>query len=79
MMLELGQKEGLYLEPAGAVSVTGLKKALQEKRLQDLNQVVCTLTGHGLNGSPKVISGQQIPAPVAPDVNAVMAYLGSYN
>ena len=77
MMLELGKKEGLYLEPAGAVSVTGLRKVMQEKRLQGLNQVVCTLTGHGLNAGPTAISGQQIPEPVAPDVHAVMAYLES--
>ena len=31
MLQELGKKEGLYLEPAGAVSVTGLRKAILEK------------------------------------------------
>jgi threonine synthase len=79
ILFELGKKEGLYLEPAGAVSVTGLKKVLQEKRLQGLRQVVCTLTGHGLNARPTAISGQKIPEPVAPDVHEVMAYLGRYN
>lgn len=76
MMLVLGKKEGLYLEPAGAAAMTGLKKAIGEMRLPEINQVVCTLTGHGLNSRPTDAIRQEIPEPVQPDPAAVAAYLG---
>ena len=76
MIIELGEKEGLYLEPAGAVSVAGLKKAIGEMRLQGMNQVVCTLTGHGLNARQTAIFKEKIPEPVSPDPSKVAAYLG---
>ncbi len=41
---ELASKEGLYVEPAGAVSLTGFLKL--KKKLK--GKIVCILTGHGL-------------------------------
>ncbi|MFC2143868.1 threonine synthase [Candidatus Aenigmatarchaeota archaeon] len=42
----LARKEGLFAEPAGAVSLAGLIK--NKSRVQKGSKVVCILTGHGL-------------------------------
>jgi threonine synthase len=44
---ELLQKEGVWVEPAGAVSLAGLAQAVREKVLTPDEPVVCVLTGHG--------------------------------
>lgn len=44
---ELMLKEGLWVEPAGAVSVAGLKRAVEEGVVKADEPVVCVLTGHG--------------------------------
>jgi len=76
MLVELGTREGLFLEPAGAVAVAGLNKILNENRMQGLNQVICTVTGHGLNSQEKSIHKKMIPQPITPDPAKVAAYLG---
>jgi threonine synthase len=76
MRVELGAKEGLFLEPAGAASAAGLYKALNENRIQGLERVVCTLTGHGLNASTLTPRSPLVPELIPPDPAAVEAYLG---
>jgi threonine synthase len=44
---DLARHEGIYVEPAGAVSVAGLWRAVGEERFQAAGPVVCVLTGHG--------------------------------
>lgn len=44
---ELLRKEGIWVEPAGAVSVAGLAKAVDEGVLDAEEPTVCILTGHG--------------------------------
>ena len=75
MILRLGATEGLFVEPAGAVSVAGLKKLSEEKRLPPAKRVVCMLTGHGLNAPRAAFESKPLPEIVAPDVEAVEAYL----
>jgi threonine synthase len=43
----LARREGLYVEPAGAVSVAGLWRAAQAGQIRSEEHVVCLLTGHG--------------------------------
>ena len=76
MRTELAAKEGLFLEPAGAASVAGLYKALIENRIQGLERVVCTVTGHGLNASKLTNCNQLVPEVIPPDPAAVEEYLG---
>lgn len=73
---ELGTSEGLFLEPAGGAAVAGLYKALRENRIQGLRQVVCTVTGHGLNAPRSSNRNQPVPELIQPDPAAVEAYLG---
>ncbi len=44
---ELLTKEGLWVEPAGAVSVAGLVAAVREGVVKSDETVVCVLSGHG--------------------------------
>lgn len=71
----LGSKEGLFVEPAGAISVAALVKLKAQNKLDDLKTVVCTLTGHGLNLPQTISVEDKMPPPTKPDVSAVEAYL----
>lgn len=48
---ELATKEGIFCEPAGAVSLAGLKKALSEGEIKKTDYIVCLITGHGFKDS----------------------------
>ena len=71
----LGSREGLFVEPAGAVSVAGLRKVVSEKRLPRIQSAVCMLTGHGLNAPQAVFGSHALPNAIAPEVPAVESYL----
>ena len=44
----LAQKEGVYCEPASAISLAGAMRDIRSGRIRAGSRVVCTLTGHGL-------------------------------
>ena len=44
---ELLEREGIFVEPAGAASVAGLKRAVEEGVVTPGETAVCLLTGHG--------------------------------
>lgn len=44
----LAQKEGIYCEPASAISVAGLLRDIAGGKIAGGSRIVCTLTGHGL-------------------------------
>lgn len=44
----LAEEEGIFCEPASAVSVAGALRDIREGRIREGSVVVCTLTGHGL-------------------------------
>lgn len=44
----LSDKEGIFCEPASAISLAGLINDLEADKIPDGSTVVCTLTGHGL-------------------------------
>jgi threonine synthase len=44
----LAEKEGLFCEPASAVSVGGALRDIKSGKIPDGSVVTCTLTGHGL-------------------------------
>ncbi len=50
----LASKEGLFVEPASASSIAGLKKLVASGRIDEDEKVVCITTGHGLK-DPDVI------------------------
>ena len=67
----LAQREGIFCEPASAVSVAGLISALGESAIPEQSVVVCTLTGHGLKDPDTAISQSPKPLRVASTLSAV--------
>ncbi|MBI2738307.1 MAG: threonine synthase [Rhodospirillales bacterium] len=45
--MEMLGKEGLFVEPSGAVAIAGLRRLVAEKRVDPAEKVVCVLTGSG--------------------------------
>lgn len=44
----LAEQEGIFCEPASAISVAGALRDIESAKIPAGSQVVCTLTGHGL-------------------------------
>jgi threonine synthase len=61
----LGQREGVFCEPASAASVAGLIKYGAEGR------VVCVLTGHGLKDPQTAMERAAPVVPCEPDIGSV--------
>ncbi|MCF3107700.1 pyridoxal-phosphate dependent enzyme [Niabella sp. CC-SYL272] len=55
---QLAAMEGIYCEPAGAVALAGLKRAVQSGQIRKMDRVVCLVTGHGF----KDVRGRLFPA-----------------
>jgi threonine synthase len=72
---ELLQKEGVWVEPASAVSVAGLAQAVREGVLRREEPVVCVLTGHGFKDpvSAETACAEEHPMIAADDMERVLA------
>lgn len=60
----LAEREGVFCEPASAVSLCGALKDLASGRIPRGSRIVCTLTGHGLKDPDTAI--KQSSTPVVP-------------
>ena len=54
MQRQLASREGVFCEPASAVSVAGVMRDIRSGKVAAGSTVVCTLTGHGLK-DPSVV------------------------
>jgi threonine synthase len=73
----LAQTEGIFVEPACAAPVAGLRKAVAAGWIPKGSLVTMTLTGHGLKDPDTVLSlFPQAPSPIAPTVDAARKALG---
>ena len=63
----LAELEGIFCEPASAISIAGLTKDIERGRYEKGAKIVCTLTGHGLKDPDTAIA--QSAAPVVVDAN----------
>jgi threonine synthase len=72
---ELLQKEGVWVEPAGAVSVAGLAQAVRERVLRRDEPTVCVLTGHGFKdpASAEASCAAEAPMIEAADLERVLS------
>ncbi len=68
--------EGVFCEPASAASVAGLIKANKRGIFLPGDQVVCTLTGHGLKDPDVALKVISAPATVDATLPAVLKSLG---
>jgi threonine synthase len=64
----LASREGVFVEPASAVSVAGLLKTARDGRLPAGSVAVCTVTGHGLKDPDTALADLPPfePVPVVP-------------
>ena len=68
-------REGLFVEPAAAASVAGLRKLHWQGLVAPGSTVVCVLTGHGLKDPDTALVHGTRPETVAPEVAAVLERL----
>jgi threonine synthase len=78
----LASKEGLFVEPASAVSVAALLRCRPQTvssfpapQIPDDAVIVCTLTGHGLKDTAAVLSDRVKPVFSAPDKDVLLSLL----
>ena len=69
---DLARSEGVFVEPASAASVAGLRKRAQSGGLRGVSTVVCVLTGHGLKDPDTARSLSRDVAVVDATADAVM-------
>jgi len=65
----LTEKEGVFCEPASAISLAGAMRDINSGKIPEGSKIVCTLTGHGLKDPDTAI--KQSTAPVV-TVNATL-------
>jgi len=68
----LAGREGIFCEPASAVSLAGAIHDIKNGHIPSGSKVVCTLTGHGLKDPDTAISqcGEK-PVTVKPELDAI--------
>jgi threonine synthase len=72
----LASTEGIFAEPASAVSIAGLKQLIDSGRIDAKSVVVCTLTGHGLKDPDNAIKVCPQPISVPADVDKALEVMG---
>ena len=71
----LAIREGVFVEPASAISVAGLLATAGDGRIPAGSLVVCTVTGHGLKDPETALLGMVEVEPVPVDPMAVAVAL----
>jgi threonine synthase len=69
----LARKEGVFCEPASAVSLCGALRDIKAGRIPAGSLITCTLTGHGLKDPDIAIRGQEAVQTVPAELEAVKA------
>ena len=72
----LSRLEGLFVEPASASSIAGLKKLVENGEIDKDERIVCVTTGHGLKDPDVAIRMSEKPLEVDAEVEAIERALG---
>ncbi len=72
----LAQIEGIFVEPASASSIAGLKKLIKKGVISKNERVVCITTGHGLKDPDTAIKQSEKPVEVDAEISAIENALG---
>ncbi len=67
----LAQIEGLFVEPASASSIAGLKKLVENGEVDKDERVVCVTTGHGLKDPDVAVKMSEKPVEVDAEMEAI--------
>jgi len=72
----LARSEGLFVEPASASSIAGLKKLLESGKIDKDEIVVCVATGHGLKDPDIAMKISEKPFEVEAEMEPIEKLLG---
>lgn len=72
----LASKEGVFCEPASSASVAGILKLSKQGFFKGGEEVVCTLTGHGLKDPDLAIKQSVSPITVKPEIKEIISIIG---
>jgi threonine synthase len=72
----LARIEGIFVEPASASSIAGLKKLVNNGVIAKDEKVVCITTGHGLKDPDTAIRQSEKPVEVEAEIGAIENALG---
>lgn len=72
----LARVEGIFVEPASASSIAGLKKLIKKGIILEDERVVCITTGHGLKDPDTAIKLSEKPLEVEAEITAIEDALG---
>jgi len=72
----LARIEGIFVEPASASSIAGLKKLVNNGVISKDERVVCITTGHGLKDPDTAIKQSEKPVEVEAEISAIENALG---
>ncbi|HEX9261355.1 MAG TPA: threonine synthase [Candidatus Bathyarchaeia archaeon] len=72
----LSRFEGLFVEPASASSIAGLKKLVENGEVDKDERIVCVTTGHGLKDPDIAVRMSEKPLEVDAEVEAIERILG---
>lgn len=75
----LGTLEGVFVEPASAAGIAGLRQAIQQGEVDVRGQrIVAVVTGHGLKDPEIVLRAASLPATLPPTFEAFEEYLSGH-
>jgi threonine synthase len=72
----LARSEGLFVEPASASSIAGLKKLVEAEKIDEDEVVVCVTTGHGLKDPDIAIKISEKTFEVDAEIRSIEKLLG---
>ncbi|MBT8419496.1 MAG: threonine synthase [Gammaproteobacteria bacterium] len=67
----LAQKEGIFCEPASAISLAGAMRDIKSGKIPGGSRIVCTLTGHGLKDPDTAIAQSTSPTVINAELESV--------
>ena len=72
----LARLEGLFVEPASASSIAGLKKLCEKGEIDRNERIVCITTGHGLKDPDIAVKSSEKPVEIDASLEALEKALG---
>jgi len=72
-ILLLAKTEGIFTEPAGGVSISVVKKMVEDGKIDKDETVVCYVTGNGLKATESIMQVLSKPEVMQPDVAKISA------
>jgi threonine synthase len=72
----LAKVEGIFVEPASAASIAGLKKLVCNGIINKNERIVCVTTGHGLKDPDTAVKMSEKPVEVDAEMSAIENALG---